>query len=241
MKIILNQTKHRPFPLPEGKWAYYQEWNNALFLHWEVSHDALRELVPKKLEIDMFQGKAYVSLVAFTMQKIRPRHLPAVRAICDFDEINIRTYVIDGDKPGVYFLNIEAGKRLSAKLAKALSGLPYEKAKMFRKKDVYLSSNTLKNYLFQTEYKIGKCKQSKTDLELWLTERYCLYMEKNRAYFCYDIHHLAWEINELDVINLEVNYQIGDIKLTGIPDLCHYSKGVQVLAWPRTTRHNAAF
>lgn len=233
MNTLLQQTQHRPFPLPKGKWAYYQEWNNALFLHWEVSYEALRELVPEKLEIDMFQGKAYVSLVAFTMQKIRPRYLPAIRAVSDFDEINIRTYVTHKNKPGVYFLNMEAGKRLSAQVAKALSGLPYEKAEMFRKKGAYLSSNTHKNYLFQAEYKIEERNQPKTVLDRWLTERYSLYLYKNKQYYRYDIHHLEWEIKALRLINPEVNYQIGDLKLKEKPDIVHYSKGVKVLAWPR--------
>src|SRR5690606_7655888 len=110
---ILSDTKHRTYDLPEGKWIYYQEWNRAVILHWEVTVEVLQKLVPQKLKIDTFDGSAYVSLVAFTMEKIRPRYLPSVSLISNFDEINIRTYIDNDNKKGVYFLNIEAGKLLS--------------------------------------------------------------------------------------------------------------------------------
>lgn len=74
----------------------------------------IRDLVPSKLKIDTFDGNAYVSLVAFTMEKIRPRYLPAIKFISCFDEINLRTYIDNDNKKGVYFLNIEAGKLLSS-------------------------------------------------------------------------------------------------------------------------------
>ena len=230
---LLQQAEHRPFPLPHGKWCYYQEWNKVLFLHWEMPLNPLKKQIPSSLEIDTFKGKAYVSLVAFTMQKIHPRYLPAVKSISDFDEINIRTYVIRDGKPGVYFLNIEAGKTLSAKVAKTLSGLPYEKAEMFRKKRMYLSANKAHNNVFEAHYKTKELKQPKTDLDRWLTERYYLYLAKNDFCYRYDIHHLEWEIQTLNFDSLVINYAVEDYELTTPPDLCHYSKGVQVLAWKR--------
>ena len=124
-KEILKQTSHRPWDLPTKTWSFYQEWNNAIFLHWEVNIEELQKFIPEVLEIDLHNGKAYVSLVAFTMEKIRPKHLPSFPPISNFHEINIRTYVKHNNKSGVYFLSIEGGKRLSCELAKAISQLPY--------------------------------------------------------------------------------------------------------------------
>lgn len=120
MKIreILNKTEHRPWKLPVGNWKFYQEWNNAVFLHWQVNESELRKLVPEDIEIDLFDGKPWVSVVAFTMEKIRPRSLPAFPLISDFDEINIRTYVKYNGKTGVYFLSIEEERKSLAKLLK---------------------------------------------------------------------------------------------------------------------------
>ena len=90
---ILQTTSHRPWQMPKGKWKYYQEWNNAIFLHFEANIEELEKLVPKDLEIDTHEGKAYVSIVPFTMERIRQRNIPAFSPISNFHEVNIRTYV----------------------------------------------------------------------------------------------------------------------------------------------------
>jgi len=138
---ILSKTEHRPWRIPNESWKYYQEWNNAVFLHWQVELSALRKLVPIELEIDVINQKPWVSLVAFTMEKIRPRNLPPFSPISNFDEINIRTYVKSNNKSGVYFLSIEGGTSLSCKLAKGISELPYRFSAMKRAKTVFQSSN----------------------------------------------------------------------------------------------------
>lgn len=98
-KELLKSTEHRSWLPPEKSWSFYQEWNDAVFLHWEVPYDDLRALVPSDLTLDNFEGKYYVSIVAFKMEKIRPRHLPAVSFISNFYEINVRTYVTAQEKP----------------------------------------------------------------------------------------------------------------------------------------------
>lgn len=80
---IIIHSLHRPWALPTGKWAYYQEWNRVLFLHWKVSVAELQALLPKHLTLDLHEGNAWVSLVPFTMQEIRPNGVPA------FSPINI--------------------------------------------------------------------------------------------------------------------------------------------------------
>lgn len=230
---LLRDTQHRPFELPKGKWSYYQEWNNALFLHWKIPVEVLQKLIPKKLKLDTINGEAYVSLVAFTMQKIRPKNLPAVKFISDFDEINLRTYIDIDSKKGVYFLNIEAAKTLSVFIAKALSGLPYEKSSIQRSNRQYKSMNQLKKFHLDVNFDIKNMLTSKTELDLWLTERYCLYLDKNEKLYRYDIHHKEWNIKTVKINQLEVNYSIGELTLNGNPDLVHYSDGVEVIAWSK--------
>lgn len=231
---ILSDTKHRPFSLPPGGWTYYQEWNKALFLHWKVPYDALRKFVPKKLNIDTFNGDAYISLVAFFMQKIRPRNLPAIKFISDFVEINIRTYIDNDNKKGVYFLNIEAEKYFSSFIAKKLSGLPYRKSNIQRTDKNYKSSNIPKNFHLDAEFEVKEQLTKKTELDNWLTERYCLYLDKKETIYRYDIHHKEWNLKNVDIKRLNLNYKIGDLNLSNKPDLTHYSDGVKVIAWKRT-------
>lgn len=230
---LLNQISHRPFEIPLGNWQYYQEWNKAIFLHWKVSYDLLRPLVPEKLIIDNFNGDCYVSVVAFSMQKIRPKYLPPVKFISDFHEINTRTYIDNDNKKGVYFLNIEAEKQLSAYIAKALSGLPYEKSKIQRGEKLYSSKNKKKDYFLEIDFETGEELEEKSKLDNWLTERYCLYLDQDDKFFRYDIHHKEWSLQTIDIKNLQLNYNLGKIKINSSPDLVHYSEGVEVISWKK--------
>lgn len=229
---IVNEVSHRPFEIPNGKWIYYQEWNKALFLHWIVPFELLRKSVPSGLNLDTNEGNCYISLVAFTMEKIRPKFLPSVRCISDFDEINVRTYIDNDGKKGVYFLNIEAGKAISAFIAKAISGLPYEKAKIKRTEKSYHSNNLNKDFYLNAEFEIKEKLVEKTELDKWLTERYCLYLVRNKEYYRYDIHHKEWELKKVTIQSLNVNYKINEIDLNNRePNLIHYSEGIKVIAW----------
>ena len=231
--ILLN-TSHRPFTLPGREWKYYQEWNSALFLHWDVPYEFLRELVPDKLTIDSYDRKYYVSLVAFIMQNVRPKNFPSLKFISDFHEVNVRTYVNNDNKKGVYFLNIEAEKNISAFIARHLSGFPYEKSDISRNENSYVSINRKKNLKLKTVFKIGELLTEKTELDIWLTERYCAYVEKGQNIYRYNIHHNEWEIQNVNVESLDLNYNIGKINLTADTlKKQHYSKGVKVLTWTK--------
>lgn len=237
IKTILAAVAHRPWIMPSRSWAYYQEWNNALFLHWKVSPKELEGLIPDGLELDLFDGNAWVSLVPFTMEKIRPRGLPPFAPISNFHEINLRTYVVLDGKPGVYFLNIEASKYSSAVLAKAFSGLPYKKATMQRRQEgaklYYTSEDEEKGIAFSVDFEIGKRKVDSTALDLWLTERYCLYLDKLDQLARYEIQHKPWDLNEVRIGSLKTIYPLGALDLSRAPDCMHYSKGVEVVAWDK--------
>lgn len=237
---IIKVTSHRPWTLPEGQWQYYQEWNKALFLHWEIPVEILQPLIPEGLEIDILNGKTWVSLVAFTMENIRPKSLPPLSIISNFHEINLRAYVLKDSKPGVYFLNIEAQKIISVFIAKSLSALPYEKAKITKAEIndlvTYTSYNKLKNFNLEVEYKVIEDTYAKSDLDKWLTERYCLYVTRKNNLFRYEIHHEEWILKTVKLEKLKVNYQIDTLVIKDLqPDLIHFSEGVKVLAWQRHT------
>lgn len=230
---IVNNTEHRPWSLPQKSWKFYQEWNRAIFLHWEVSEEELRKFVPSDMEIDLFKGRAWVSLVAFSMEKIRPKYLPAFAPISNFDEINIRTYVCYKGKPGVYFLSIEGGTKLSCQISKGISELPYRYSIMNRTPNVYQSANKEYNDCFKVAYQIGDIQTNKTALDLWLTERYALFQDTKEAINAFEIHHVEWPIHTLQVQKLTVNYPRFNRLMNNTPDRIAYSPGVQVVAWDK--------
>lgn len=235
MKIsqLLLTTDHRPWHLPEHDWKYYQEWNNAIFLHWPVAPEQLKKFVPKELSIDTFNGQAWVSLVAFTMEKVRLRYLPGFPPLSNFDEINIRTYVKRGNRDGVYFLSMEAGKRGACTVARQLSQLPYRYSQTTRREGYYQSSNKTYHDLLEIKYEVGHQKPDKDKLDKWLTERYMLYQDYNDYINEYEIHHIVWPVQELKLKSLRCNYERFEQLMHGHPSRIHYSPGVQVIAWDK--------
>lgn len=232
IKTILRDYNHRPWPLPNSPWRYYQEWLDLLFLHFQVDYDLIRPLVPAELQIDQHEGSCYVSLVAFKMQNIRPRYLPAFPPISDFYEINVRTYIDQNGKKGVYFIHIEASKYLSALVAKKLSGLPYEESTMMRDAQGYHNLNQERGFSLKTIFEVTDEFKIKSSLDTWLTERYCLYLDKSDGIYCFDIHHPEWPLFSVQLQECQLNYTTGDIHLHNENiALIHYSPGVQVLAW----------
>ena len=236
IREILNTTEHRPWEIPTDSWKFYQEWNNPIFLHYQVDLTKLEKFVPKELEIDLFDGKPWVSVVAFTMEKIRPKNLPSFSPISDFDEINIRTYVKSNNKTGVYFLSIEGGKSLSCKVAKAISELPYRFSEIKRTDKKYQSQNSEFNDKLDIEFTIGKQLTGKTELDKWLTERYALFQDTDKSINEFEIHHLEWPINEIYLQKLDLNYPRFAKLINDKPNKIHYSKGIKVLAWGKNKK-----
>lgn len=240
IREILNSIEHRPWKIPTESWKFYQEWNNAIFLHWQVDLTDLKKFVPKELEIDLFNQKPWVSMVAFTMEKIRPKNLPSFPPISDFDEINIRTYVKSNGKTGVYFLSIEGGTNLSCKVAKGISELPYRFSTIKRTNNKYESFNSEFNDLLIIQYENGKEKTIKTKLDKWLTERYALFQDTKNSINEFEIHHLEWPIKEIEITKLKLIYPRFNELFKNKPDLMHYSKGVKVIAWGKNKKEKTA-
>tara|TARA_R110002124_G_scaffold155797_2_gene323042 strand:+ start:272 stop:1015 length:744 start_codon:yes stop_codon:yes gene_type:complete len=238
---ILNTTEHRPWKIPTDSWKFYQEWNNTIFLHYQVDLTELKKFVPQELEIDIFNGKPWVSVVAFTMEKMRPKNLPHFPPISDFDEINIRTYVKSNNKTGVYFLSIEGGKSLSCKVAKAISELPYRFSKIDRTDKQYKSQNAVFNDSLEIDFTIGKEQSETTQLDKWLSERYALFQDTDESINEFEIHHLEWPLNEIELQNLNVDYPRFEKLIKKKPSKTHYSKGVQVIAWGKVKKEKTGY
>src|SRR3954452_22862335 len=108
-----------------------QDWHPLLFLHWVVSPEGLRPLVPAGLDLDLFEGKAYVGLIPFTMTGVRPPGLPPLGGMSRAHEVNVRTYVHHGGRnPGVWFFSLDANHLLAVKLARWLFKLNYYHARI---------------------------------------------------------------------------------------------------------------
>lgn len=242
-KKILSLGGHRPYPLPTGSWAISMSWHDLLFMHWPVPEESLRPLVPSVLSLDAFDGSAWIGVVPFRMSDVRPRFLPGVPLLSNFPELNVRTYVTAGGKPGVWFFSLDAHNPVAVRLARATFGLPYFDAKISCRtvgdETHYRSVRTHRGAPpanFAARYRpIGEPFDSRPGtLENFLTERYCLYAANRRGRVRRgDVHHRLWPLQraEVEVETLEMTGQIG-LRLPDTNPVLHFSHRLDVLAWP---------
>lgn len=106
------------------------EWHQLLFAHWPVRPAALAPLLPPGLELQTWEGWAWLGVVPFMMRGVRARLTPALPWVGAFPELNVRTYVTAGGRPGVWFFSLDAGNPLAVRGARYGFHLPYFDAAM---------------------------------------------------------------------------------------------------------------
>ena len=240
---ILSRMSHRPYPVPSGPWVLLMSWHDLLFMHWPVPEEVLRSLIPPALHLDTFGGRAWLGITPFRMSDVRPRFLPSVPPLSNFPELNVRTYVTAGGKPGIWFFSLDAANPVAVRLARATFHLPYFDAEMYCRvvgdEVRYWSVRTRRGApgaKFAARYRpVGEPFESRPGtLENFLTERYCLYAADGRGHlYRGDIHHYPWPLQraELEIESLAMTEQIG-VALPETEPLLHFSKRLDVLAWP---------
>ncbi len=239
---IIKEVAHREYPLPQGAWIMRQVWHELLFSHWPLSPSVLRPLIPDTLEIDTFEGEAWVGVVPFRMSGVRPRGVPAVYWLSAFPELNVRTYVKRDGIPGVYFFSLDAGNPVAVALARIVFHLPYFDADMHCRRvgdTIHYSSVRTHRGAPHAEYRASYrpiapvVEAHARSIEAWLTERYCLYTVAGSCVYRCDIHHIRWplQVAELESERNTMALSHG-IHLPDTRPLLHYSERQDVLVWP---------
>ncbi len=236
---ILAQTSHRPWPLPQARWALFMRWHDLLFLHWPARAETIRPLIPRALELDLFDGWCWIAVVPFRMSGVRPRYLPWPMA---FAELNVRTYVKARGRSGVWFFSLDAASRLAVRAAHRL-GLPYFDARMAARADgptVHYRSARIHRQAPSAEFvasyrPTGPSYRAAPDsLDHWLTERYCLFAALDPGRIVYgEIQHAPWLLQPAEA-ELQTNTMAQSIGLdfSAVAPLCHFARYQEVLAWP---------
>ena len=214
-----------------------QKWHDLLFAHWPVPVAAMRELVPRPLELDLYDGTCWVGVVPFWMSGVRARGTPGLPGISRFAELNVRTYVSFGGKAGVYFFSLDAASRAAVMAARALYHLPYYFADMKVRSEgeqiLYFSARAA-NAEFHGQYEpVGPAAlRDPGTLEYWLTERYCLYTVHHGTVWRGDIHHAPWPLQDARAeIERNTMAAAAGIELPNCKPVLHFSKHQDVLIW----------
>ena len=111
-------------------WLVSMDWLDTLFVHWPVDAGALRPLIPRDLELDVIDGSAWASIVAFSIAGARARGVPAQLALRRFGEVNVRTYVTGRGIAGVWFLSLDAASAFTVRAGRSALHLPYYDARI---------------------------------------------------------------------------------------------------------------
>lgn len=216
-------------------------WDKLAFLHWRVDAEKITSLIPAALELDTFDGEAWLAVVPFIMDDVGARGLPGFPTTGRFLELNVRTYVKCDGRPGVCFFSLDAESWLAVRGARAGFHLPYFDAdmRMSVTDDVAYCSRRIHHDAPAAKFRAiyeptGVSFRARFgSLEHFLAERYCLYAwDKRERIYRGEIHHGPWPLQSAKVAVREntMGEQIG-IELNPIPDHVLYAERIEVVAW----------
>lgn len=191
--------------MEDKNWVMTQNWEDTVFLHWPVSPQSIRKFIPEELELDLWDGAAWVGLVLFKATGMRPRFLPPIPGVDNYLELNVRTYVKFNGKSGVYFFSLDADSWLAVEATTKTKFLPYRHAqmKMSNQKGLWTfeSRRTHKNSAPDTlklKYEIVPGIIREDTFGYWATERYCLWTKPKNRLLRVDISHPPWTLNYIE-------------------------------------------
>jgi uncharacterized protein YqjF (DUF2071 family) len=223
---------------PPGSPVMRQIWQQLGFLHWRVEPAAIAALLPPGLEVDCFDGAAYVGVVPFTIPLTRTARLGLPMAPA-FHEINARTYVHRGGRdPGVWFFSLDATSRLAVAGARIAYRLPYFAAEIALEEAGgwvdYESRRRRGAAHFRARYQpVGPVAPAAPgSLEFFLAERYLLYAPARRGLRTARVHHAPYPLQA--AVAEEVAQTLTEAAglppgaCSGPPPLVHYAAGVDV-------------
>jgi uncharacterized protein YqjF (DUF2071 family) len=221
-----------------------QRWCDLLFAHWPVTPDRLRPHLPEGLILDCHGGTAWVSITPFRLEGLRLRGTPPLPWISSFAELNFRTYVTQGGKPGVFFFSLDASRTLAVMGARAAFHLPYFSAVMhtvrtpdgvidYRSRRTGSDCPVAFHALYRPVPQTTPLPANPGTIEHWLTERYCLYAaDRARRLYRAEIHHVPWALQPVDAkISWNTVSTAMRIELPPEPALTAYSRRLDVLVW----------
>jgi uncharacterized protein YqjF (DUF2071 family) len=217
-----------------------QRWDSLLFAHWEVPAEVVRPQVDPRLTLDTFDGRCFVGVVAFTMQRVRPwQWLPTFPTTRTFGEINVRTYVhLDGREPGVWFCSLDAGSTLAVLAARALWHLPYFRSKIASDDhDEQRCWRSVRRWPrpaaepFSARCRVGEALPASKPgtLEFFLAERYQFYTTRGGRLLRGRVHHEPYPLHTAQDVEVTPSLlQAAGFPATGARTVDLFSPGVDV-------------
>ena len=170
-----------------------QRWEDLLLLHWSVSPSVLQPTLPRDLDVDLFEGSAWISVVGFKLTQLRISPFRWIRWP-EFWEINLRTYIRNQQgKKGVWFYSLDSSDLPAVMGARILYGLPYNFARTegVRESDkINFQSNRRNPHhsacaKFEASFSSSRedTDFARSSLDRFLLERYCFWSPRQSSGF----------------------------------------------------------
>lgn len=231
------ETKIHTKIKPDQKPIMHQKWRDLIFLHWEWEPQEIQKTLPPGLTVDLFDGKAYIGIVAFFMPQVRLLRFPWI-GFSNLMEINLRTYVYDENgQPGIWFYSLDVNRFLVAYFAERLFHLPYFYARMNSSKRAasevdFFFSRQPSSIWMEFDYRPqGKIFQAKEDtLDYFLIERYVLFAYDTDHVYSKQVFHQPYPLQEASLIKWNDDlFELNHLKKPQRqPEHLLFSQGVDV-------------
>ena len=203
----------------------HHRWDDVTFLHWPCPPAVMQRLLPPGVEVDTFDGVAWVSLVPFVMT-VRTVGLPGTWT---FPETNVRTYTrTPSGVPAIWFLSLDAS-RLGPVLAGRAYGLPYMWSRMATSRigpvHSYRSHRRRPHDPGSVEAVVEVGERFEGDeLDHFLVDRWALVTERRGRVGVTLATHDPWPLQRARVLSLSHDI----VPASGLPARVHFSPGVAV-------------
>ena len=197
-------------PTPLARAIMKQGWYDIAYLHWRYDAEMVARLLPPGLEVDTFDGSAWVGLIPFSMRGIGVPGLPGVPYFGSFPEVNVRTYVIKDGVPGVWFCSLDINRLAPTLVARTTYRIPYcwGQASHLRVGN-QLTTQVQRRWPHRGPrtdilIEIGKTIAEPTDLDVFLSARWGLYSRGRAGRVRYaPIEHPRWPLRHARLVDLD--------------------------------------
>ena len=241
----------------DSRTAGYQRWQKLAFIHWKVPAEILQPLIPRELTIEQFDGSAWLGVVPFSMEAIRPWWSPPVPGVSWFLETNVRTYVVDQrGVRGVWFFSLDANKQMAVTVARTFWHLPYKMASLSLRDAVdeqpagkrrqiryegHRTDHPGADYSISVQLNPNSVPRTAVagTLDHFLVERYILFAKDGAGRLVTgEVHHEPYRIVDVESWSLAQSLTAAmgcEIHADQAPDHVAFSEGVSVRVSPLRT------
>lgn len=227
---------------PSGWAVLSMRWECLLFLHWKWDPAEIQKTLPSGLQVDTFDGAAWLGVVPFFMRRVHPRGLPCVPWLSDFLEVNVRTYVIDPTGvPGVWFYFLLCNQPVAVELARKSFHLNYLHARLAADTEVGNSARFSWDEpgrgraFFHGRESGSSAPAPPESLEFFLVERYVLFSaDRRQRIHSGRVHHAPYEIApaHAETWSFRPAASLGFPDPLRPPDHTRIARPIHVHAWP---------